>query len=77
MRHRWSLGLGIVFLGQVGCFVEAGLVYLEQRNKTMLKNILAVVGAYVVSKKVYGWYQEYTVLKRDQERREAEYESQG
>ena len=36
----------------------------------MLKNTLAVVGLYVVGKKVYGWYQEYSLLKRVQQRRE-------
>ncbi|WP_264299078.1 hypothetical protein [Pseudomonas sp. FME51] len=36
----------------------------------MLKNILAVVGVYVVGKKVFVWYQEYSVLKREQQRRE-------
>lgn len=37
----------------------------------MLKNILAVVGVYVIGKHVFAWYQEYSVLKREQKRREA------
>ena len=36
----------------------------------MIRNMLAVVGAYVVLKQVHAWYQEYSVLKRDQQRRE-------
>lgn len=43
----------------------------------MLKNILAVVGAYVVGKQVYAWYQEYSVLKRAQQQRETRAESEG
>lgn len=41
----------------------------------MLKNTLAVVGLYVLGKKVYGWYQEYSELKRAQQRREERAES--
>lgn len=42
----------------------------------MLRNILAVIGGYVVGKKVLGWYQEYSVLRREQQRREERAESE-
>lgn len=46
------------------------LIVLASRSNSMLRNILAVIGGYVVGKKVLGWYQEYSVLKREQQRRE-------
>lgn len=38
----------------------------------MLRNALAVVGLYVVSKKAFAWYQEYRFLKNEHQRRESQ-----
>lgn len=38
----------------------------------MLKNALAVVGFYVVSKKAFAWYQEYRFLKNEYQRRKSQ-----
>jgi len=42
----------------------------------MLKNILAVIGAFFVAKKGYEHYQEYSELKREKEELEEQLERQ-